>query len=112
MYNEQHKALIVALPSGELFYLRRYMAEKKGFGKGSLLSWVASKSKKSPEKKMDNKSWKSKVVKKAEKGHDFGKKNKKGTGFKVVEDKAAKEYGSKKAGEKVAGAAFWHKMAK
>lgn len=111
MYNEQHQALTVALPAGVILFERSYMAEKKGFGKKSLLSWVSSKNKK-PEEKMENKSWKSKIVKKAEKGHDFGKKNGKGTGFKAVEEKAEKEYGSKKVAQKVAGAAFWHKMAK
>ena len=40
---------------------------------------------------------KSAVVKKAEKGEDIGKK---GKGFEKVADKAAKEYGSKEAGEK------------
>jgi hypothetical protein len=50
----------------------------------------------------------SKMVKEAEKGHDFGKKNVKGkTGFATVAAKASKEYGSKEAGEKVAAAAFW-----
>jgi hypothetical protein len=50
----------------------------------------------------------SRLVKQARKGHDFGKKNVKGkTGFKNVENKAAKEYGSKEAGERVAGALFW-----
>jgi hypothetical protein len=55
----------------------------------------------------------SKIVKEAKEGHDFGKKNVKGeSGFKAVEDKAAKEYGSKEAGKKVAGAAFWKQRAK
>lgn len=48
------------------------------------------------------------AVKDAKKGKDMGKKNIKGkTGFKAVEDKAAKEYGSKSQGEKVAGAMYW-----
>jgi hypothetical protein len=48
---------------------------------------------------------KSEYAKKARKGHDFGKKNVKGkTGFDTVANKAAKEYGSKAAGERVAGA--------
>jgi hypothetical protein len=38
------------------------------------------------------------------KGTDIGKKNKKGVGFKAVEKAAEKEYGSKEAGKKVAGA--------
>ena len=54
------------------------MAEKKGFGKSSLLSWVAAKGKKSGDKKMDDKSWKSKGVKAVKKAKDtddkkFGK---------------------------------------
>lgn len=47
---------------------------------------------------------KSSVVKKAKKGEDIGKK---GKGFKKVADKAAKEYGSKEKGEKVAASAMW-----
>jgi len=50
---------------------------------------------------------KSDVVKKAKKGEDIGKK---GKGFEKVADKAAKEYGSKEAGEKVAAAAMWKNM--
>lgn len=50
------------------------------------------------------------LLSKAHKGKDVFKKNKKGVGFKAVENKAAKEYGSKKAGEKVAAAAFWNKI--
>lgn len=47
---------------------------------------------------------KSAVVKKAVAGKDIGKK---GKGFEKVADKAAKEYGSKEKGEKVAAAAMW-----
>lgn len=47
---------------------------------------------------------KSEVVKKAKKGGDIGKK---GKGFDMVADKAAKKYGSKEKGEKVAAAAMW-----
>ena len=47
---------------------------------------------------------KSEVVKKAKKGEDIGKK---GKGFEKLADKAAKEYGSKEKGEKVAAAAMW-----
>ncbi len=55
----------------------------------------------------------SKIVKEAKKGHDFGKKNVKGkTGFSTVASKAAKEYGSKEAGERVAAAAFWKSRGK
>lgn len=52
---------------------------------------------------------KSEVVRKAESGKDMGKK---GKGFEEVAEKAAKEYGSKEAGERVAGAAFWKQQAK
>ena len=47
---------------------------------------------------------KSKTVKKAKAGKDIGKK---GKGFEEVSKKAAKEYGSKEAGERVAAAAMW-----
>jgi hypothetical protein len=47
---------------------------------------------------------KSEVVKKAKHGDDIGKK---GKGFEKLANKAEKEYGSKKAGEKVAAAAMW-----
>lgn len=48
---------------------------------------------------------KSQYGKKARAGKDMGKKNVPGkTGFKAVESKAAKEYGSKASGERVAGA--------
>lgn len=47
---------------------------------------------------------KSDVVKTAKKGDDIGKP---GKGFEKVADKAAKEYGSKEKGEKVAAAAMW-----
>lgn len=51
-----------------------------------------------------------KFVKDARAGKDVGKKNVPGkTGFKAVEAKAAKEYGSEEAGKKVAGAVFWKK---
>lgn len=51
---------------------------------------------------------KSTAAKKARAGKDMGKK---GKNFDKIADKAAKEYGSKKAGEKVAGAVF-NKMRK
>ncbi len=44
----------------------------------------------------------SKIAKKARKGKDVGHGH-----FKDVEEKAAKEYGSKKAGQRVAAAAMW-----
>ena len=52
---------------------------------------------------------KSEVVKKAKAGEDIGKK---GKGFDKVADKAAKEYGSKEAGKKVAAAAMWKNIKK
>lgn len=64
-------------------------------------------------KDLFNHTKRSKLVKEAKKGHDFGKKNVKGkTGFKAVEAKGAKEYGSKEAGERVAAAAFWKQHGK
>ena len=47
---------------------------------------------------------KSDVAKKAHKGGDIGKKGKQ---FDKIASKAAKKYGSKEAGEKVAAAAMW-----
>lgn len=47
---------------------------------------------------------KSATAKKAKAGKDIGKK---GKNFKKVAAKAAKKYGSKEAGEKVAAAAMW-----
>lgn len=47
---------------------------------------------------------KSSIVKKARAGEDIGHK---GKGFKDIEDKAAKKYGSKEKGEKVAAAVLW-----
>ena len=56
---------------------------------------------------------KSQAAKKAVKGVDMGKKNVPGkTGFGAVEAKAAQEYGSKAAGERVAGAMFQKMRAK
>lgn len=56
---------------------------------------------------------KSADVKAAKKGKDFGKKNMAGkAGFQAVEQKADKEYGSAKAGKKVAGAVFWKSQKK
>lgn len=58
-----------------------------------------------------NKAKRSKLVKEAKKGKDFGKK---GKNFDKIASKAAKEYGSEEAGQKVAGAIFWkqHKLKK
>jgi len=78
----------------------------------NLSSVLASKSEKDDKDGLSAKK-RSKIVKEAEHGHDFGKKDVKGkTGFKAVEEKADKEYGSKKAGEKVAGSIFWKERAK
>jgi hypothetical protein len=64
-------------------------------------------------KEVLSKAKRSKIVKQAKKGKDFGKKNVKGkSGFDVVEKAAEKEYGSKETAEKVAGAAFWKSRAK
>ncbi len=47
---------------------------------------------------------KSKISKEAKAGDDIGKK---GKAFKKIAAKAAKRYGSKEAGERVAAAAMW-----
>lgn len=52
---------------------------------------------------------KSSVVKKAKAGKDIGKP---GKGFEKVASKAAKQYGSKEKGQKVAAAAMWKNAAK
>lgn len=52
---------------------------------------------------------KSAVAKKARAGKDIGKK---GKNFKKVAAKAAKKYGSKEAGERVAAAAMWRNAKK
>lgn len=51
----------------------------------------------------------SKIVKEAKEGHDFGKK---GKNFDKIAGKAAKEYGSEETGKKVAGAIFWKQRGK
>lgn len=56
-----------------------------------------------------SKAKRSKIVKQAEKGKDFGEK---GKNFDKVASKAAKEYGSEESGKKVAGAIFWKQRAK
>lgn len=50
---------------------------------------------------------KSNIVKQAHQGKDFGSP---GKNFKKIANKAAKKYGSKEAGNRVAGAIFWNKM--
>lgn len=52
---------------------------------------------------------KSRIVKQARRGHDFGKR---GKNFGKIEKKAAKRYHSKAAGRRVAGAIFWRSQAK
>lgn len=60
-----------------------------------------------------NKAKRSKIVKEAKAGKDFGKQNVKGkTGFQSVVDKATKEYHSEEQGKKVAGAIFWKQHGK
>ena len=54
----------------------------------------------------------SKIVKKAEKGHDFGKKNKKGTGFDSLVNKLEKGGKSASSAKKIAGAQFWKQEGK
>lgn len=54
-----------------------------------------------------SKKQKSDVVKKAKAGKDIGKK---GKGFEKIADKAAKKYGSKEAGQRVAASAMWKNM--
>jgi hypothetical protein len=59
-----------------------------------------------------SKAKRSRIVKEARHGHDFGKKNKgKDTGFQSVVKKAMSEYHNKGEAEKVAGAAFWKQRA-
>ena len=50
----------------------------------------------------------SRLVKRARRGEDLGKR---GKTFKKIERKAARRYGSKEAGRKVASAAMWRSAA-
>jgi hypothetical protein len=59
--------------------------------------------------KPGTKEQRSAIAKKAIKGKDMGKP---GKGFEKIAEKAAKKYGSKEAGKKVAGAMFWKTMTK
>ena len=52
---------------------------------------------------------KTEYVKRAKKGEDMGEP---GKNFEKIAAKAAKKYGSKEAGKRVAGAAFWKKAEK
>jgi len=54
-----------------------------------------------------SKQQKSTIVKKARKGADIGKRGKR---FEEIARKAAKRYGSKAAGRRVAAAAMWKKV--
>lgn len=55
----------------------------------------------------------SKIVKEAHAGKDFGKKNKgKNTGFKSVVSNAMKEYHNKAEADRVAGSVFWKQRGK
>lgn len=65
------------------------------------------KSKKSAPSAGMSASAKSDAVKDAKSGKDMGDK---GKNFSKIADKATDEYGSKEAGNKVAGAIFWKKM--
>ncbi len=67
------------------------------------------KNKKTHPAKDLSKEEKSDVVKAAKKGEDIGEK---GKHFNDVAEKAAKKYGSKEAGERVAAAAMWKKIKK
>jgi hypothetical protein len=60
-------------------------------------------------KELVSKKARSNLVKKARAGKDIGKK---GKNFDKVASKAAKEYGSKEAGERVAAASMWKNAAK
>jgi hypothetical protein len=55
---------------------------------------------------MMNKAQRSAIVKKAVAGKDIGKK---GKNFEKIAEKAAKKYGSKEAGKRVAGAILFGK---
>lgn len=63
---------------------------------------------KHPGKRL-SKEKRSEIVKKAKKGKDIGKPGKK---FKEVEAKAAKRYGSKESGRRVAAAQMWKSIKK
>jgi hypothetical protein len=54
-----------------------------------------------------NKTQRSAIVKKAVAGKDIGKK---GKNFEKIAEKAAKKYGSKEAGNRVAGAIMFGKV--
>jgi len=69
---------------------------------------VLAETKKKPSAGLTKKE-KSTISKKAHAGKDIGKK---GKGFEKVAKTAAKQYGSKEAGEKVAAAAMWKHLAK
>jgi len=64
---------------------------------------------KHPGLKKVSKEKRSEVVKRAKKGEDLGEPGKK---FKEIAAKAARRYGSKEAGQRVAAAAMWRKAAK
>ena len=58
------------------------------------------------EAKYGTKKGRERLAKKIQAGEDIGKE---GKGFEMVANKAAKRYGSKEAGERVAAAAMWKK---
>ena len=82
-------------------------AEKAGGQSGAVYKGSLEEEELEEEEKPSaglSKKKKSEVAEKARKGKDIGKK---GKGFEKVAKKAAKKYGSKEAGERVAAAAMW-----
>jgi hypothetical protein len=79
---------------------QQLLNEEETSSKENLINEAKTKRKK-PSSGLSKKK-KSSIVKKAEKGEDIGHGN-----FEKVAAKAAKEYGSKKAGQEVAAASMW-----
>jgi hypothetical protein len=109
MYNEAKKAkpdfLDVDKDKNKKESFKKAVADKK---KNPFAKTVEEAKAKKPSAGMTAKE-KSAVVTKAKAGGDIGKP---GKGFAKVASKAAKEYGSKEKGEKVAAAAMWKGQAK
>lgn len=74
---------------------------------GELMARKKKRGKKRPSAGLTKKE-RSRIVKKARKGGDIGRK---GKNFKKIERKAAKRYGSKEKGRKVAAAVMWKSAA-
>ncbi len=91
------------LGAAEQFRQRLLMVYRKASGAAPEDEEADLEEEKKPSSGLSKKQ-KSKIAKKASAGKDIGKK---GKGFKKVADKAAKRYGSKEAGERVAAAAMW-----